>query len=114
MGRLVGSRKPDQVSLPVSQSCHPPCCSSADHSPRTAFILYLFDAIRAIMFDQRPELHSYELRLPLPRDETIFAASTEDEWKALYVNTQTVTRMEYPAILSLFLCPSSMEVPFAG
>ncbi|KIW34128.1 uncharacterized protein PV07_00924 [Cladophialophora immunda] len=78
---------------------------------RTAFILYLFDAIRAIMFDQRPELHSYELRLPLPCDENIFAASTEDEWQALYVKAHNVTRMEFPAILSLFLCHSSMDLP---
>lgn len=64
------------------------------------------------MFDHRPELHSYELRLPLPCDENIFAASTKDEWQALYVNAHNVTRTEFPAILSLFLCHSTMELPF--
>lgn len=82
-----------------------------DLPPRTAFILYLFDAIRAVLFDQRPELHVYELRLPLPCDENIFAASTEEEWRELYVNAQNLTRVEYPVVLSLFLCHDPIKVP---
>ena len=79
-------------------------------SSRTAFILYLFEAIRAILFDQHPELHTYELRLPLPCDENIFAASTEGEWRTLNAHASNVSRLEYPVILSLFLCHEPMEV----
>ncbi|KAK5459723.1 hypothetical protein LTS15_003852 [Exophiala xenobiotica] len=102
------------LALQILPSAHPAASPAflERFGHQTAIILYLFDAVRAIMFDQRPELRSYELQLPLPCDETIFAASTEDEWQALYVNTGTVTRMEYPAILSLFLCQSPTEVTF--
>lgn len=85
--------------------------SAQESRIRTAFILYLFDAIRAVMFDQRPELHVYELCLPLPCDENIFAASIEEEWRELYVNAQDLTRVEYPVILSLFLCHEPIKVP---
>ncbi|KAF2799629.1 hypothetical protein K505DRAFT_356446 [Melanomma pulvis-pyrius CBS 109.77] len=78
---------------------------------RTAFILYLFDAIRAVLFDQRPELHLYELRLPLPCDENIFAVNSKDNWHELYANSQNPTRVDYPIVLSLFLCNHPVEMP---
>lgn len=73
--------------------------------------MYLFDAIRAIFFNQRPDLHSYELRLPLPCDENIFAAHSEAQWRELYASAIDVTLIEYPIILSLFLCHQPLDVP---
>ncbi|KAJ9134337.1 hypothetical protein NKR23_g10263 [Pleurostoma richardsiae] len=78
---------------------------------RTAFILYLFDAIQAIFFDRRPQLHLHELHLPLPCDENIFAAGSEGEWRELCQNAQELTRLEYPVVLSLFLCHRPVEIP---
>ncbi|KAH6962361.1 hypothetical protein BKA56DRAFT_597584 [Ilyonectria sp. MPI-CAGE-AT-0026] len=77
---------------------------------RTAFIFYLFDAIQAIYFDRRPALHLHELQLPLPCDESIFLATTEDEWRQLFRRARDLTRLEYPVVLSLFLCHRPIEV----
>ncbi|KAH7020499.1 hypothetical protein EDB80DRAFT_703081 [Ilyonectria destructans] len=77
---------------------------------RTAFIFYLFDAIQAIYFDRRPGLHLHELHLPLPCDESIFLATTEDEWRQRFRRARDLTRLEYPVVLSLFLCHRPIEI----
>ncbi|KAM5354819.1 hypothetical protein ACJ41O_001465 [Fusarium nematophilum] len=58
--------------------------STQECRTRTAFTLHLFDTIQAILFDRRPQLRTHG-HLPSPCDETIFLATTEGEWRQLYL-----------------------------
>jgi hypothetical protein len=78
----------------------------------TAFILYLFEAIRAVFFNQRPDIQINELHLPLPCHEAVFAATSEQEWQELCKRSQILTSIEYPAVLSVFLCQYPVDVQF--
>ncbi|KAM5347489.1 hypothetical protein ACJ41O_010494 [Fusarium nematophilum] len=77
---------------------------------RTAFILYLFDAIQAIFFEQQPDVQLHELRLPLPCDESIYSAETEEEWRELSTGAQDLAKVEYPVLLALFLSHRPLEI----
>ncbi|KAM5374830.1 hypothetical protein ACJZ2D_006324 [Fusarium nematophilum] len=78
---------------------------------RTAFILYLFDAARTVLFNQYPELRLYELCLPLPCDESVLNAGSEEEWRKAYDSTENLSTLDYPVILSLFLCEETIGLP---
>jgi hypothetical protein len=87
----------------------------ANNNTSTTFILYLFDAIRAILFGQRPELRLYELQLPLPSYETTFSASDEAAWSAARQESAVLTRLDYSLILSALLSnnPPEHELNFS-
>ena len=73
---------------------------------RSTFILYLLDAIRAVFFQEQPKILFYEIGLQLPSHESLFNCKTRVEWEALSSQSR-LTALEYPALLSYFLCGKS-------
>ncbi|KAH7124565.1 hypothetical protein EDB81DRAFT_208781 [Dactylonectria macrodidyma] len=113
--RLMEEARKAGVFDPVPPRSEPCTMSWAEWSKqecriRTAFILYLFDAARTVLFNQHPELRLYELCLPLPCDESVLNAGSEEEWREMYRSTGNLSTLDYPVVLSLFMCEEPVEM----
>jgi len=70
---------------------------------RTAFTIFLLDAMRTVFFGERPNLNAYDVRLRLPCHENVFRATNSTDWKGAMPLCADLTTFQFPIVISSLL-----------
>ncbi|PVH77487.1 hypothetical protein DL98DRAFT_534766 [Cadophora sp. DSE1049] len=76
---------------------------------RTAFTIYLLDAMRTVFFGERPNLNAYDVRLRLPCHENVFRASNSADWESAMAHCAGLTTFQFPIVISSLLSVTATD-----
>ncbi|KAH7413098.1 fungal-specific transcription factor domain-containing protein [Cadophora sp. MPI-SDFR-AT-0126] len=76
---------------------------------RTAFTIYLLDAMRTVFFGERPNLNAYDVRLRLPCHENVFRATDSTDWKNAMAYCADLTTFQFPIVISSLLSVTATD-----